>query len=112
MTTNIELTLLPEQISFDHLGRVKVENDQFVAALSSIPAGALADASCNNGCGDTGCGNTVNGGCGSTSKLHFDDWQILDASEAIVNNADLTKALIHAKIANDETIPTLISFSE
>ncbi len=107
MPNTFEFNLAPNEVTFDPFGRVIIKNEEFVNALNGLSEGALAAATCNNGCGDTGCGNNLNSGCASTSKVFYDDWTIFN-NEAIIKNANLSKALLDSKFASDPIIPVLI----
>lgn len=107
MDETIEFNLLPDEITFDAFGKVQIRNEQFTAALNALDVGALAEAQCNNSCGDTGCGNSVNGGCSSSSEIYFDDWNQIDDG-LVINNTEFSKAILHAKIAGDLVIPMSI----
>lgn len=107
MPETYEFDLLPSQVTFDAFGRVIVKNNDFINALTRLEENSVAATTCNNGCGDTGCGNTANAGCSSSSKIHFDDWTTF-GNEVLINNSDFSKAILHSKLSRDNIIPILI----
>lgn len=111
--SDVDLTIKPDDVSFDPFGRVIIKNPEFVSVLENLADGALLSAESNSGgCGNNGCGNTgnaggcgtANGSCSSLSELEYDDWTIFD-NGAIIKNALFAQGMLDVKMGGKLEVP-------
>jgi hypothetical protein len=97
-----DLQLSLDNVTFDDLGRVKINQPDVVNEITTL-VGDASNVGCssNNGCGNSsnaGCGNTANVNCGESASLFKADDVTVLPSELLIDNYDFNKNILKAKL--------------